>query len=85
MYTISTIGKKRVGETSQASLIPKKTSRGSSSSNAPSRPKGRKDAYPLILRPSTGGLVFVNDEQKLKYETLSAKEASEQKFWHADS
>jgi len=29
--------------------------------------------------------VFVNDAQKLKCETLSARKTNEQKFWHADS
>jgi len=27
----------------------------------------------------------LNDEQKLKYETLSNRKTSEQKFWHIDS
>jgi len=79
------MGKKKVGEPSQAPSIPKKTSRGSSSLNSPSRTKGTKDAYPLILPLNTKGLVFVNNAQKLKYETLSARKTSEQKFWHADS
>jgi len=27
----------------------------------------------------------VNEEQKLKYETLGARKTSEQKFWHVES
>jgi len=38
----------------------------------------------LILPPSTGDLVFVNEEQKLNYETLSVRKTNEQKFWHVD-
>ena len=74
------MGKKRVGEPSQAPSLPKKTSRGSSSTNAPSRNKGTKIVYLVILPPNTRGLMFVNDAQKLKYEALSARKTSEQKF-----
>ena len=78
LETVSTRGRKRVGEPLQALSLPKKTLIGSSSSNGPLRTKGIKDAYPLFFRPSTWGLVFVNDSQKLKHETLSATKASEQ-------
>ena len=73
-------GQEKGAKTSQALSLPKKTSTSSSSSNAPLRTKGTKDVYPLILPPSTQGLVFVNDAQQLKFETLSARKASEQKF-----
>ena len=69
-----------MGGPSQTPSFANKTSRNSSSSNALSRTKGTKDAYPLILAPTNRGLVFVNDAQKLKYETLSVKKTSEQKF-----
>ena len=79
------MGKKRVGESSQAPSLPKKTSRASSSSGAHSRTRGTKDAYPLILPPSTRGLIFVHDAKKLKYESLSVRLTSEQKFLHVES
>jgi len=79
------MGKKRVGESSQAPSLPKKTLRTSSSLGARSRTRGIKDAYPLILPPSTRGLIFVNDAQKLKYESLSVRLTSEQKFLHVES
>ena len=79
------MGKKRVGESFQTLSLPKKSSRASSSSNVPSSTKGTKDAFPLILSPHTRGFVFVNEEQKLKYETLGARKTSEQKFWHVES
>jgi len=74
-----------VGESSQAPSLPKKTSGASSSSGARSRTQGTKDAYPLILPPSTRGLIFVNDAQKLKDESLSVRLTSEQKFLHVES
>ena len=55
------------------------------SSQALSRLKDTKDAYTLILPASTKGLIFENDEQKVKYETLRARKTSKQEFWHADS
>ena len=61
-YPIFTMGKKRVGESSQALSLSKKSSRSSFSSNAPSRTAGAKHAYPLILPPSIRGLVFVNEK-----------------------
>jgi len=79
------MGKKRVGESSKASSLPKKYSKASLSSQAPSRTKGTKEAYPLILPLRTRGLTFVNEEQRLKYETLSARKTSKQKFCTIDS
>jgi len=79
------VGKKRVGESSQAPSLPKKTSRAFSSSGARSHTRGTKDAYPLILPPSTRGLIFVNDAKKLKDESLSVRLTSEQKFLHVES
>ena len=38
-----------------------------------------------MLPLSTGGLPFVNDEQRSKYEILSARKTSEQRFWHVES
>ena len=78
------MGKKRECESSQTPSLPKKTSR-ASSSGARSRTRGTKDAYPFILPPSTRGLIFVNDAQKLKYESLSVRMTSEQKFLHMES
>jgi len=74
-----------MGESSQTPSLSKKTSRVSSSSGARSCTRGTKDAYPLILPPSTRSLIFVNDAQKLKYESLSARLTSEQKFLHVES
>jgi len=79
------MGKKRVGESPQAPSLPKKTSRASSYSGARSCTRGTKDAYPLILPLSTRGLISVNDDQKLKYESLSVRLTSEQKFLHVES
>ena len=79
------MGKKQVCESSQAPSVPKKTSRASSSSGARSHTRGTKDAYPLILPPSTRGLIFVNDAQKLKYKSLSVRMTSELKFLHVES
>jgi len=78
------MGKKRVGEASKGPSLPKKSSK-ASSSLTPSCTKGTKDAYPLMLPPSTRGLTFVNDEQRPKYEILCTKKTSEQKFWHIES
>ena len=44
--------------------IPKKLSKASLCSQAPSRTKSTKDAYPLILPPSARGLIIVNEEQR---------------------
>jgi len=79
------MGKKRVGESSQALSLPKKSSRASSSAGARSHTRGTKDAYPLVLPPSTRGLIFANDAHKTKYESLCGRLASEQKLLHADS
>ena len=79
------MGKKRVGESSQAPSLPKKSSRASSSAGARSHTRGTKDAYPLVLPPSTRGLIFANDAHKTKYESLCGRLASEQKLLHADS
>jgi len=38
-----------------------------------------------MLPRSTRGLTFVNDKQRIKYDTLSTRKKSEQKFWHLDS
>ena len=81
---ITTIGKKRVGEGSEAPSIPKKALRAPSSTSTPSTIKGNKDAYPLILPPSTRGLHFFNDEQRARYESLTTRTTSEQKLFHAD-
>ena len=78
-------GKKRVGESSQAPSLPKKTSRTSSSVGARTHTRGTKDAYPLALLPSTGGLIFANDAHKVKYESLCSRLTSEQKFLHDES
>ena len=79
------MGKKWVGQSFQIPSIVKSLSRDSSSSDARSRTRGTKDAYPLHLPPSTRGLIFVNDDQKLKYESLNVRTGSEQKFLHAES
>ena len=42
-----------------------------------SRTRGTKDAYPLTLPLSTRGLIFVNDDQKSKYESLTVRMTSE--------
>ena len=73
-----------VGESFRGPSLPKKSSK-ASSSQAPSHTKGNKDAYLLILPPSARGLVFVGDDQRIRYKTLSTRKTSEQKFWHADS
>ena len=78
------MGKKRVHEASKGPSLPKKSLK-ASSSQAPSRTKGTKDVYPLMLPPSIRGLTFVNDEQRSKYEILSARKTSEQKFWQIES
>ena len=74
------MGKKRVGESSQAPSLPKKTSRASSSAGARTHTRGTKDAYPLVLPPSTRDLIFANDAHKVKYESLCSRLTSEQKF-----
>jgi len=74
------MSKKRVGESSKAPSSPKKSSKASSSFQAPSRTKGAKDAYSLILHSGTRGLIFVNEEHKVKYVNLIARKTSEQKF-----
>ena len=73
------MGKKRVGEASKGPSLPEKSSK-VSSSQAPSRTKGTKDAYPLMLPPRTRGLTFVNNERRSKNEILSVRKTSEQKF-----
>jgi len=85
LLLIHAMGKKRVGEASRAPSQPKKSSRATSSSDATASGKSTKDAYPLILPASTGGLSFVNDEQKSRYELLATRNTSEQKYFHADS
>ena len=82
---ISTMGRKRIGETSKAPSAPKKSFRATLSSTAPIAAKGTKDAFPLVLPASTRGLHFISDEQKSRYELLATRHASEQKFFHADS
>jgi len=62
------MGKKRLGEPSQPPSLPKKTLRGSSSSNALSRTNATKDDSSWHQ-----GLVFVNNAQKLEYETIGAR------------
>lgn len=79
------MGKKWVGEDSNAPSLPKKSSRATSLSAAPSSAKGRKDAYPLILPASTRGLHFVSEEQKTQYETLATRNTSEQKYFRVNS
>ena len=79
------MGKKRVGNSSHAPSLLKKTSRASSSLGAHSRTGGTKDAYPLNLPPNTRGLIFVNDGKKLKYESLTVRITSEQNFLHVES
>jgi len=79
------MGKKRVGESSQAPSLPKKSSRASSSVGARSHTRGTKDAYPLVLPPCTRGLIFASDAHKTKYESLCGRLTSEQKLLHADS
>ena len=79
------MGKKRVGESSQAPSLPKKTFRISSSAGARTHTRGTKDAYPLVLPPSTRGLIFANDAHKVKYESLCSRLTSEQKFLHVES
>jgi len=68
-----------MGESFQTPSLSNKSLR-NFSSNASSQTKGTNDAFPLILPPSTRGLGFVNEEQKLKYETLSTRKTSKQKF-----
>ena len=82
---ISTMGRKRTGETSKAPSLPKKSSRATPSSTALTAAKGTKDAYPLILPASTRDLQFVNNEQKSRYEVLVTRNTSEQKYFLADS
>ena len=79
------MGKKRVGEALKGPSLPKKSSRATSSSTAPTSTKGTKDAYPLILPASIRGLQFVNNEQKSRYELLVTRNTSEQKYFRADS
>jgi len=83
-HSISKTAKKRVGESYKGSSWLKKSSK-TSSSQATLRRKGSKEAYPLILPHSTKGLIFVNDDQRINPETLSARKTSEQKFSHVDS
>jgi len=52
------MGKKRLREGSKAPSMPKKSSKTTSSSAAPSTAKGTKNAYLLILPASTMGLHF---------------------------
>jgi len=82
---ISTMGRKQIGETSKAPSLPKKSSRTTPSSTAPTAAKGTKDAYPLILPASIRGLQFVNNDQKSRHEVLVTRNTSEQKYFHADS
>jgi len=79
------MSKKKVGEGSKAPSLPKKAQRAPSSSTAPSTAKGNKNAYPVILLTSTRGLHFANDEQQTKYEILTTRKISEQKFFHVES
>ena len=79
------MGKKRVDESFQVSSLPKKTSRASSSAGACTHTRGIKDANPLVLPPSTRGLIFANDAHKVKYESLCSRLTSEQKFLHVES
>jgi len=79
------MGKKRVWEGSKAPSLPKKSSKTTSFSTAPSTAKGTKDAYPLILPTCTRGLHFASEEQKTRYEILATRKTSEQKFFHVDS
>jgi len=64
------MGKKRVGETYNASSLCKKSSRASSSSNAPTRSKGKKDDFSLILPLCSRRLHLASDEQKSKYKPI---------------
>ena len=73
-----------MGEASKGPSLPKKSPK-ASSSQAPSRTKGIKGVYPIVLPPSTKALMFVNDEQRSKYKILSTRKTSEQKFWHIES
>ena len=70
---------------SQAPSLPKKTSSASSSAGAHTHTRGIKDAYPLVLPPSTRGLIFTNAAQKVKYESLCSRLTSGQKFLHVKS
>ena len=80
-----TMAKRRVGESSYAPSLPKKTLRTSSSVGTHSRIGGTNDAYPLHLPPSTRGLIFVNHAKKLNNKSLSVRMTSEQKFLHVES
>ena len=79
------MGKKRVGETPNTPSLPKKSSRAFSSSNVPIWSKGKNDASRLILSPSTKGLHFVSDKQKLKYQLFITKKIAKQKYCHVES
>ena len=82
------MGRKRTGESSvRPPRAPKKSFRaaGSSSAAAGTAAKGTKEAYPLLLPPSTRGLTFVSDAQKSRYELLITRNTSEQKYFHANT
>ena len=79
------MGRRRVGEGSNAPSMPKKAPRAPSFSFTPSTAKGNKDAYPLIFPPSNRGLHFVIDEQWICYDNFTNRKTSEQKFLYVHS